>query len=183
MASPEAQIAHIWRRLGFGPGPGDIAAGLAVGPQALIDDLCSRAPTTLADWDWPQWQDGDDWESWEEFGRFQDRIIEQFARSANPLQERITWILMGLLVISGTDQIQYPDFKRYTNLLKTHALGSYHSLLREVTVGAGMQWYLNGFENQVGHANENLARELMELFALGIHDPVSGAPNYAETDV
>jgi uncharacterized protein (DUF1800 family) len=183
MASAEAQIAHIWRRLGFGPGPGDIAAGLVMGPQNLIVDLCARTPTTIADWDWPQWQPGDAWEEWQEYGRFQDRIIEQFARSPNPLQERISWILMGLLVISQTDQLHYPDFKKYTNLIKQHALGSYHTLLREVTLGSGMQWYLNGFENRVGHANENLARELMELFALGIADPVTGQPNYSELDV
>lgn len=183
MASMQAQVAHVWRRLGFGPGAGDVAAGVASGPQALIAELCGRLPTTIEDWNWPLWDPSQSWPEWAEYGRFQDRIIEQFARSANPLQERISWILMGLLVISATDQLHYPDFKKYTNLIKSHALGSYHSLLRQVTIGSGMQWYLNGFENRVGHPNENLAREIMELFALGVTDPVNGSANYSEHDV
>ena len=183
MASVQAQVAHIWKRLGFGPSADDVQNGVAVGPQALIADLCSRVPTTLADWNWPIWDPSQSWPEWAEYGRFQDRILEQFGRSTNPLQERISWILMGLVVISATDELHYPDFKKYTNLLKGHALGSYHQLLTQIMIGSGMQWYLNGFENEVGHANENLAREVLELFALGVTDLQSGQPNYAESDV
>ena len=161
MASIEAQVAHIWRRLGFGPGPGDVAAGVAMGTTALINDLCSRVSTNEAYWDWPIWDPGQGWEEWEEYRRYQDRIMALFADSANPLQERVNWILMGLLVISQTDEIHYPDFKKYNHALKTHALGSYNTLLDVFMRTAGIQWYLNGFENQVGHANENLARELV----------------------
>ena len=42
--------------------------------------------------------------------------------------------------------------------------------------------YLTGESNVAGHANENYARELMELFTLGpVND--AGAPNYSESDV
>ena len=42
--------------------------------------------------------------------------------------------------------------------------------------------YLNGELNRRGRPNENYARELMELFCLGVADAV-GNPNYTETDV
>ena len=42
--------------------------------------------------------------------------------------------------------------------------------------------YLNGESNRRGRPNENYARELMELFCLGVTD-TSGNPNYTETDV
>ena len=42
--------------------------------------------------------------------------------------------------------------------------------------------YLNGELNRRGRPNENYARELMELFCLGVTD-TSGNPNYTETDV
>ena len=47
--------------------------------------------------------------------------------------------------------------------------------------------YLNGNQNYVfqgqSFVNENYARELMELFTLGLNDPNTGKPNYTQTDV
>jgi uncharacterized protein (DUF1800 family) len=42
--------------------------------------------------------------------------------------------------------------------------------------------YLNGFENRVGQPNENYARELLELFTMGITGP-DGDPNYTQSDI
>ena len=55
-------------------------------------------------------------------------------------------------------------------------LGDFRSLLRAVTVDTAMLIYLNGATNRVGGVNENYAREVLELFALGIG-------NYSEADV
>ena len=38
----ERQVAHVWRRLGFGPTAQDLTNGAAVGPQAVITDLLNR---------------------------------------------------------------------------------------------------------------------------------------------
>lgn len=42
MATVEAQVARIWRRLGFGPTRADVAAGVARGPRRLIEDLLAK---------------------------------------------------------------------------------------------------------------------------------------------
>ena len=42
--------------------------------------------------------------------------------------------------------------------------------------------YLNGVQNRVGSPNENYARELLELFTMGIEGP-DGTPNYSQADV
>ena len=44
MTTPEALVAHIWRRLGFGATRADLDADVAAGPQAVIADLLSRPP-------------------------------------------------------------------------------------------------------------------------------------------
>src|SRR4029078_7673300 len=64
-----------------------------------------------------------------------------------------------------------------TELVRAHALGSFHNLLRDVTRDAAMLLWLNGSDNTKWSPNENYAREMMELFTLG------AARGYSEQDV
>lgn len=66
---------------------------------------------------------------------------------------------------------------RQHELLRTHALGNFRTLLQEITVDAAMLYWLDGAGSYAGSPNQNYARELMELFALG-----HGA-GYTEDDV
>lgn len=61
--------------------------------------------------------------------------------------------------------------------IRPHALGKFRDLLKASARSPAMLWYLDNYANAVGVANENYARELMELHTLG----VSGG--YSETDV
>lgn len=62
------------------------------------------------------------------------------------------------------------------HLLRTHALGSFRTLLHEVAKSAAILNFLNAAQNRKGHPNENFAREVMELFTLG-------RGHYTEQDV
>lgn len=64
-------------------------------------------------------------------------------------------------------------------LLRTHALGNFKTLTRDVTKDASMLIYLNGYLNSKAAPDENYARELQELFTLG-KGPDS---KYTEDDV
>ena len=68
---------------------------------------------------------------------------------------------------------------KHNNLLRTNCLGNFKTLIKEVTVDPGMLIYLNGYLNSASAPDENYARELMELFALG----KGPASNYTEDDV
>lgn len=177
MASVKEQVAHIWRRMGFGPAPGDIEAGVAIGPTALIDDLLGRPLTTENQWGWPA-----SVETWEQRTQLHDRMIDFARTSPNPLQERMHWILEGLLVIAEGNAA-YKHLRDHFRRLRLGAFGSYKQLLHDVAESDGMQRYLNGTESEREHPNENLARELMELFSLGVKHPKTGSTNYSETDV
>lgn len=58
-------------------------------------------------------------------------------------------------------------FYNYLTLLRTHALGNFKTLIRQITIDAAMLTYLNGNQNKNTAPNENYARELQELFTIG----------------
>ncbi len=67
-------------------------------------------------------------------------------------------------------------------LFRRHGLGPFKTLVFEITRDPAMLEFLDGNRNRVGKPNENYARELMELFVLGVND-LDGNPNYTQTDV
>ncbi len=67
-------------------------------------------------------------------------------------------------------------------LLRQQSLGNYKTLLKAVTIDAGMLRYLNGYLNTNTAPDENYARELQELFTVG-KDSVTGMAPYTEDDV
>jgi uncharacterized protein (DUF1800 family) len=66
--------------------------------------------------------------------------------------------------------------RRQNDLFRTHARAKFAELLNAVVRDPALLVYLDAPANRKGHPNENLARELMELFTLGIG-------HYTETDV
>lgn len=173
----ERQVAHIWRRLGFGATGADLDAGVAAGPQALIDDLLSRPLTTPTDWNFTTATD------WTAESKFVGQQLRLMGFSANPLQERLAWILQGLVVVGIDGTVYFPDARDHVLRLRSNPFGSYKQLLTDVTTMTGMMKYLSGYQNSKQHPNQNYGRELMELFSLGVTHPKTGAQNYTETDV
>lgn len=193
MTTPEALVAHIWRRLGFGPTRADLDAGVAAGPSAVIADLLSRPPVVpTADqpdpWGLPTTAEGN-------YDAHALRMIElmafgpspsgsaQTAATYNPLQERMAWVLQGLLVIAVVDVVYDQDMRDHVRLLRSSTAGSYAQLLRDVSTQPGMLKYLTGHLNTRYHPNENYGRELLELFSLGRLNPRTGQSNYDQADV
>jgi uncharacterized protein (DUF1800 family) len=62
------------------------------------------------------------------------------------------------------------------NVIRENALDNFGDLLREVSKSPAMLSFLNNQQNRKQHANENFAREVMELFTMG-------RGNYTEKDV
>jgi len=63
------------------------------------------------------------------------------------------------------------------DVIRTHALSTFPQLLNASAHSAAMLFYLDNYANSVGHAQENYARELMELHTLGVDGP------YTQQDV
>jgi uncharacterized protein (DUF1800 family) len=67
-------------------------------------------------------------------------------------------------------------------LFRSHALGNFRELVRAVTADKAMLLFLDGRQNKHGSVNENYARELQELFTIGVADN-NGVANYTQEDV
>lgn len=187
MATLEAQVAHIWRRLGFGPTRKDINAGKGMGTAQLINTLFRKAQVDFSACGFPSASAGE--------GAHAGRQLELMAfgpgptgsatvsPSYNPLQERVTWTLQGLVVVGIADSVYVADLRDHVAHLRGAMKGTYRSLLRTVITRPGMVKYLTADRNTKDHPNQNLGRELLELFSLGRVDPRTGATNYTQQDV
>jgi uncharacterized protein (DUF1800 family) len=66
--------------------------------------------------------------------------------------------------------------QQQNNVLRKHALGKFSDMLKAVSKDPAMMLYLNSQENTKDAPNENFAREVMELFTMGIG-------NYTEKNI
>ncbi len=103
---------------------------------------------------------------------FLDRMIQTPA----PLQEKMTLFWHGHFTSSYQKGIPAQALVDQNNLFRANALGNIRELTLQVAQDPAMLRYLDNAQNVKAHPNENFARELMELFTLGIG-------NYTETDV
>lgn len=94
-----------------------------------------------------------------------------------PLQEKMTVYLHGHFATAGnTKGIYGTDITDQNQLFRKYALGNWQELTHYVARDRAMLKWLDNAASKKDHPNENFARELMELFTLGIG-------NYTEADV
>ncbi|OVE79081.1 hypothetical protein BVY01_03515 [bacterium I07] len=79
--------------------------------------------------------------------------------------------------VSEYNVVDYPQYMYIQNqLFRSFAFGNIKNLTKSVCIDPAMLIYLDGKKNKVGKPNENFARELLELFTLGIG-------HYTENDI
>ncbi|WP_322993531.1 DUF1800 domain-containing protein [Limnohabitans sp.] len=82
------------------------------------------------------------------------------------LRQRAAWALYNFIVV-GSAGYAYGKVEYY-NTLQRGALGSFSDLIRNVTLNPLMGEFLNNNQNRADRPNENYARELMQLFTVGL---------------
>lgn len=180
-----AMVERLFWRAGFGPTAEDRAtwAGKPVSDavNALLmapADLVGPGPTRDGKALDPTGDDTDLVLAW----------IDRMVRSRNAFTERMTFFWHRHFA-NSRDSVSPPQlllgqndlFRRYANFASTPT-ASFKDLAYEVTEDPSMLRYLTGELNVRGAPNENYARELMELFGLGVKN-AAGAANYSEDDV
>jgi uncharacterized protein (DUF1800 family) len=96
--------------------------------------------------------------------------------SPHPLQERIALFWHNHFATSGGKVERGRLMHQQIQLFRKEGLGSFRDLLIAVSRDPAMLIWLDGQSNRKGKPNENYAREVMELFSLGIG-------NYSERDI
>jgi uncharacterized protein (DUF1800 family) len=101
---------------------------------------------------------------------------DRMVASNRPLEEKMALFWHGHFA-TGEEKIRdYRKMEQQLKLLHRHATGNFRTLLVEVARGPAMLAYLDAAENVKGAPNENFAREVMELFTMGVG-------NYTEKDI
>ncbi len=100
---------------------------------------------------------------------FQNTVTGQ-----DQLRQRVAFALSQMWVVSFTGLPIAYAYPPYWRIFRDNAFGKYRDLIRAVTLSPAMGRYLNMANNNKGNptentsANENYARELMQLFTLGL---------------
>jgi uncharacterized protein (DUF1800 family) len=88
------------------------------------------------------------------------------------LRQRVAFALSQIFVVSGTEMTHAAGMAGYQNMLLDHAFGNYRELLEAATLNPVMGAYLDMVNNaktsSSRQANENFARECLQLFSVGI---------------
>lgn len=173
------RAALLFRRAGFGAPDALIRASLRRSPQAVVDQLFK-----------PDEQDLPAIESFEvesaviaaavraggDVKNLPHWWLHRMLESPRPLVEKMTLFWHGHFATGAEKvndlQLMYEQNQR----LREHALGDFGALVHGISKDPAMLIYLDSVTNRKAHANENFARELMELFCLG-------EGHYTEADV
>jgi uncharacterized protein (DUF1800 family) len=102
--------------------------------------------------------------------------MDRMALSDNGLTERMTWFWHGHWATS-ISKINHPfPMYKQNETFRKYALGNFGEMSRAMLNDGALQYWLDGQESTFKSPNENLGRELMELFILGVN-------RYSEDDV
>ncbi len=191
MNSQRLETARLFQRFGFGPKPGEFTTALKQGvdrtrtlllnPPARdkgLSSILDPALTDLGNFPPLGTQARADFNSQMRSQRQTLMLwwLDRMALADNALVEKMTWFWHGHWATSiGKVEYALPMYIQNQTLRK-YSLGNFAEQARTMIVDGALQYWLDGGANTVKAPNENLAREFMELFTLGVD-------RYLEIDV
>ncbi len=169
----------------WGPTPDSIAHLQAIGINAWLTEQFSEPMST---YNLPI-------DTTSNLSTLQEQFFKNAVGGADQLRQRVAFALGQITVVSGVKLKTYDEMMPYQQLLLTDAFGTYHAFLKDVTVSPAMGHYLDMVNNDIPTAtqspDENYARELMQLFSIGLAElnadssstTTPATPTYSENDV
>ena len=191
MEKNRLEISRLYNRFGFGPKPGEFSADLKAGLKKTqnkilkisendpglsetkdlnLSDLGQRPKPNSAeiiDFATSLRNDRDQLTLW-----WLDRMV----LGNYGLKEKMTWFWHGHWATS-IKKVDFPlVMYKQNQTLRANSLGNFKVMSRAMVNDGALQIWLDGQTNSVKSPNENLGRELMELFTIGVN-------RYSEDDV
>jgi uncharacterized protein (DUF1800 family) len=180
--------AHLLRRVGFGGTPEEVRKLQSLGPELAVEELLS-----FSEDDGTQDNPHDVVKIFDDAMVIHDGKIGKVAGIAilglqgwwlhkmltttQPLKEKLTLFWHGHFA-TGLDKVKQPfALKNQNELFRNLGIKKFDALTLAVAKDPAMLNYLDNDQNAKAHPNENFARELMELFTMGVHG------GYSEKDV
>jgi uncharacterized protein (DUF1800 family) len=100
----------------------------------------------------------------------QVRFFQNALYGPDQLRQRVAWALHQIFVVSGRDIPYAAWLAYYLQTLDRNAFGNYRTLLNDITLNPAMGEYLDVRANTRVNPNENYAREVMQLFSIGLDE-------------
>jgi uncharacterized protein (DUF1800 family) len=188
MDTQRLEIARLFHRTGFGPKPGEFAEALRAGVASTRSKILSPpstvsyvTPPVLTDLGARPAPNSPAVVEFSQQLRYQNQQLflwwlDEMVASPHTLQEKMTWFWHGHWATSvGKVNYALPMLNQNVTMRK-YALGNFTEFSKAMFSDGALQVWLDGQENTVKAPNENLSREMMELFVLGVN-------RYTETDV
>jgi uncharacterized protein (DUF1800 family) len=176
------EAAHLLRRLGFGGPPNEINDLVARGREGAVDYLINYESIDNQPMD----------DALARAQLIESRISNGFAAqhwwtarmllTRRQFEEKMTLFWHNHFA-TGLSKVEYNQMYVQNQTLRQSALDRFDSLLLKVAQDPAMLVWLDGISNVLGNPNENFARELQELFTMGVKDLITGEPNYSQKDV
>jgi uncharacterized protein (DUF1800 family) len=174
MATPAADIAHLLRRAGFGGSTDAINTFASQDLPQVVDQLLNDAradqpgkPASVAD------PNKGNWEQVQAMGNW---WFDRMASATVPLVEKTTLFWHGHITAS-LEKVNEADYLwRMHATQRANALGNVRTMMQKCAIEPAMLVYLDNANSVKSSPNQNFARELLELFLLGVG-------NYGETEV
>ena len=178
----EVRASHLLRRTVMGPTAAEIDEAIRSTPKAVVAQLLENPPRPDPPGDWV---DNNPFvrptsaerkiqrDQMDELGRW---WMQRLATSPLSLVERMTLFWHDHFATQASE-VQRPQLMYQQNRkFRQNALGNFKSLVLIMNTDPAMLYFLDGRLNKKGKPNENYARELLELFTMGIG-------HYTEQDV
>jgi uncharacterized protein (DUF1800 family) len=174
--SPSAPwyLARAWtlrRRAGFAATWDELQRDLESGPDAAVDrvlDGTGRIQGILAEFATTADLLGDASASGGDIRRLQAWWLFRMLFTPDPLAERLALVWHNHFATSQLKVDDVDAMRRQNETFRCHARGLFGDLLRAMLRDPALLVWLDAPSNRKGKPNENLARELMELFTLGV---------------
>lgn len=183
-------LSRLIHRIGFGPRPGQfedyLSRGFTQASEVALAGADTYSPslaTSLGLFDLgPQPAPNTiDIVDYADMKRLQLRImslwwLDQMVIQENPFTERMTWFWHGHWATSYAKVDEPIVMFEHVNRLRKNATRNFRDMARDLVLDGALIYWLDGQRNTSQAPNENLSRELMELFILGVN-------RYSENDV
>ncbi len=169
----EANVRHLLRRTEFVDRPARVNELMALGSMsAAVDNVMAvQANPPNVTFTGPA---DEDWQRGVQLTHFWlDRMAFD---SPRPLQEKMSFFWHGHFCSEFSKVDSSEQMRQQIDLFRKDGLGNIRKLAKDMSLQVAMIRYLDNNDNRASSPNQNFARELMELFLLGVG-------NYSEADV
>ena len=171
-----ALMAHLMRRAGFGASRDELEQRVARGYVNVVEDLLNPGPAANAMPDDVIRRYHVDMAEMRELNSAGAYWMYRMVTTENVLEEKLALFWHSLFATGYTKLNQARALTNQIDTFRRNALGSFRTMLVELSKDPAMIIWLDNNDNHKDDINENYGRELLELFSMGIG-------NYSEDDV